>query len=62
MKSSAVTCHDGLPRRSSPAEDRCEPTQTQATILYSDIEGFTSIVERMPPGRVVDMLNEYFPR
>jgi GAF domain-containing protein len=37
------------------------PTQTLATILYSDIEGFTSIVERMQPGRLIDMLNEYFP-
>jgi predicted ATPase/class 3 adenylate cyclase/GAF domain-containing protein len=38
-----------------------KPTQTLATILYSDIEGFTGIVERMPPGRLIDMLNEYFP-
>ena len=37
------------------------PTQTLATILYSDIEGFTSIVDRLQPARVIDMLNEYFP-
>jgi predicted ATPase/class 3 adenylate cyclase len=37
------------------------PTQTLATIFYSDIQGFTSIVERMQPRRLVDMLNEYFP-
>jgi predicted ATPase/class 3 adenylate cyclase/tRNA A-37 threonylcarbamoyl transferase component Bud32 len=37
------------------------PTQTLATILYSDIEGFTTIVERMPPARLIEMLNEYFP-
>jgi class 3 adenylate cyclase len=36
------------------------PTQTLATIFYSDIQGFTSIVERMQPRRLVDMLNEYF--
>lgn len=38
-----------------------KPAQTTATILYTDIEAFTSIVESMPPERVVDMLNEYFP-
>jgi predicted ATPase/class 3 adenylate cyclase len=54
-----------VPRRVAEAivagRGSLRPTQTQATILYSDIEGFTGIVEQMPPGRVVDMLNEYFP-
>lgn len=54
-----------VPRRVAEAivagQGSLRPTQTQATILYSDIESFTSIVEQMPPGRVVDMLNEYFP-
>jgi len=36
------------------------PTQTLATIFYSDIQGFTSIVEHIEPGRLFDMLNEYF--
>lgn len=38
-----------------------EPTQTVATILYSDIERFTSTAESIGPKRVVQMLNEYFP-
>ena len=38
-----------------------EPIQTMATVLYTDLEGFTGIVESMPPDRVVQMLNEYFP-
>ena len=38
-----------------------EPTQTTATILYTDIESFTSTAESVPPKQVVQMLNEYFP-
>ena len=37
------------------------PTQTLATIFYTDIEGFTGIVERIQPVQLVEMLNEYFP-
>ena len=54
-----------VPRRVAEAIEAgrgsLRPTQTLATILYSDIQGFTSIVERMQPGHLVDMLNEYFP-
>ena len=38
-----------------------KPIQTTATVLYSDLETFTSIVEDMSPVQVVQMLNEYFP-
>ncbi len=41
-------------------EGTLTPMQTLATIMYCDIEGFTGIVERMSPVRIMQMLNEYF--
>ncbi len=37
-----------------------QPMQCTATILYTDIQGFTSVVEATDPQAVVDMLNAYF--
>ena len=39
-----------------------EPMRREATILYSDIESFTTVAESMAPERVVEMLNDYFTR
>ncbi len=32
------------------------------TVMFADISGFTPLTERLPPERVVDMLNEYYAR
>ncbi|MGI5862476.1 MAG: adenylate/guanylate cyclase domain-containing protein [Myxococcales bacterium] len=32
------------------------------TIMFADISGFTPLTERLPPERVVDLLNEYYAR
>lgn len=42
-------------------QGRLEPMRTTATVLYSDIEGFTSLSETIPPEQIFQMLNEYFP-
>ncbi len=37
------------------------PQHTTATILFADIESFTTTAESLPPDQVVQMLNEYYP-
>lgn len=32
----------------------------QVTVLFTDVRGFTSLSEEMPPGEVVSLLNEFF--
>jgi class 3 adenylate cyclase len=36
------------------------PRTQEATILYSDIEGFTTICERLDPTTIMSLLNKYF--
>ncbi|WPZ34215.1 adenylate/guanylate cyclase domain-containing protein [Thalassobaculum sp. OXR-137] len=46
------------------AEDgaNLEPTKRQATVLFTDIEGFTSLSETRTPDVVLALLNAYFER
>ncbi len=37
-----------------------EPVSTEATIMFTDIAGFTTISESITPEEMVDMLNDYF--
>ncbi|MEM9063349.1 MAG: adenylate/guanylate cyclase domain-containing protein [Pseudomonadota bacterium] len=37
-----------------------KPSRTLATVLMTDVVGFTQIVESNPPERVLEMLNSYF--
>lgn len=43
------------------SKGKLQPVRTEATILHSDIEGFTTIVEANPPEQSFRMMNEYFP-
>ncbi|NMO18479.1 adenylate/guanylate cyclase domain-containing protein [Pyxidicoccus fallax] len=46
-----------LQHQASPA-----PELREVTVLFADIRDFTALSERLPPERVVDMLNEYYGR
>ncbi len=38
------------------------PEQREVTVLFSDIRGFTALSEKMPPDKLVAMLNEFHAR
>ncbi len=42
-------------------QGKLPPQRAEATLLYTDIEKFTSISEKLSPDQAFDMLNEYFP-
>lgn len=39
-----------------------EPMETEVTVLFSDIANFTALTSNLPPVRVLELLNTYFPR
>src|SRR5258706_524664 len=46
----------------NPERVRLGGVNQEVTVLVAGIRGFTSLSERMPPERIVEILNEYFTR
>jgi class 3 adenylate cyclase len=51
---------EGIVKKLIVKKGALEPLSTEATVLFSDIAGFTAISEKISPREMVDMLNEYF--
>lgn len=45
--------------RNVPAREQWIGERLQATVLFSDIRGFTSMSAKLPPEAVIDLLNDY---
>jgi adenylate cyclase len=41
-------------------EAALRPTQCEVTVLFSDLRDFTSLSEKLPPGEVLALLDDYF--
>jgi adenylate cyclase len=41
-------------------ESSLRPTQCEVTVLFSDLRDFTALSEKLPPGEVLQLLDEYF--
>ncbi|MBN1209833.1 MAG: GAF domain-containing protein [Myxococcaceae bacterium] len=50
-----------LKKLQSERRAHLDVVETEVTILFSDISGFTSLSSTLHPRQVVDLLNEYFP-
>ncbi len=50
-----------LKKLQSERRAQLDIVETEVTILFSDISGFTSLSSTLHPRQVVDLLNEYFP-
>lgn len=44
----------------SPEGDFLKVEKREVTVLFSDLRGFTSLSEKIPPEKVVELLNEHF--
>jgi adenylate cyclase len=53
--------HLWSPGRNSVGSAPVFPVETtRATVLFADMRGYTSLAERLPPARVVPLLDEFF--